>query len=72
MTTDQFDVLFNNFKLKKCKWQTTISYNKKSDGKHRLSIMFSYVVTIYQIWSNDNTLDVLFTSYAINILLFVD
>jgi hypothetical protein len=44
----------------------------KSDGKHKLSVKFSYVIIIYQVWNNHNTLNVLFTSCAINILLFFD
>jgi hypothetical protein len=66
MTIYQFDVLFNNFKFKKCKCQLTIGYNKKNDRKHKLSVKFSYVVIIYQVWNNDNTLNVFFTSCAIN------
>jgi hypothetical protein len=30
----------------------------KNDGKHGLNIKFSYVVIIYQVWNNDNTLNV--------------
>ncbi len=39
----------------------------KNDGKQKLSVKFSYVVTIYQVWNNDNTLKILFMSCAINI-----
>ncbi len=44
----------------------------KNDGKHRLSVKFSYVITIYQVWNKYDTLNVLFTSCAINILLFFE
>jgi hypothetical protein len=38
----------------------------------KLSAKFSYVIIIYQVSNNDNTLNVLFTSCVINVLLFFD
>ncbi len=39
--------------------------------KHKLSVKFSYVTTVYEVWNNDNTLNVLLTSCAINIFCFL-
>ncbi len=41
----------------------------KNGGKHKLSVNFSYVVTIYQLWNNGITLNALFTPCVINIFL---
>jgi hypothetical protein len=37
----------------------------------KLSVKFSYVIIIYQVWNSGNTLNIFFTPCAISILLLM-
>ncbi len=60
------------FQISKMQGTNSNWLQSKSDGKHRLSLKFSYVITIYQVWNNDNTRNVLFTSCAISIFFWLN